>query len=139
MSNRKILIIDDDPDVRQAMHVRLKASGYDTSFASDVPSSIQQARDQQPGLIILDLGLPAGDGFAVMEQLKLQPDLAAIPIIVVSARDAFGNRDRVLAAGAQVYLQKPVNNAELLAIIRHALVEPALPKDVGPAGLQQLA
>ena len=131
---RPILIVDDDPDVRQAMQIRLKANSYDTCFASDALNSVTEARQQQPDLIILDLGLPGGDGFAVIESLKRHPALAMIPIIVVSARDARGNHERVIAAGAQVYLQKPVINAELLAIIRQTLGEPEQPGDAGITG-----
>ena len=134
MANKKILIVDDDPDVRQAMHIRLKANSYDTFFASDALNSVTEARKQQPDLIILDLGLPGGDGYVVMERLKRHPALSVIPIIVVSARDARGNHDRVIAAGAQVYLQKPVINAELLAIIRKTLGEPEQPGDAGMTG-----
>jgi DNA-binding response OmpR family regulator len=134
MANKKILIVDDDPDVRQAMHIRLKANSYDTFFASDALNSLTEARKQQPDLIILDLGLPGGDGYVVIERLKRHPALSVIPIIVVSARDARGNHERVIAAGAQVYLQKPVNNAELLAIIRQTLGEPAQPGDSGVTG-----
>ncbi|MEJ0006969.1 MAG: response regulator [Steroidobacteraceae bacterium] len=70
MANKKILIVDDDPDVRQAMHIRLKAHSYDTCFAFDAISSLTEARKQQPDLIILDLGLPGGDGYVVMERLS---------------------------------------------------------------------
>ena len=126
MGNKKILIVDDDPDVRNGMHVRLKANHYDTFFAGDALSSMTEARKHEPDLIILDLGLPAGDGFLVMERLKAIPALAVIPIIVVSARDVLANKERALKAGAKAYLQKPVDNAELLKAIRRALGEPAL-------------
>ena len=134
MANRKILIVDDDPDVRQAMHVRLKANGYDTFFATDALTSVAEARKQQPDLIILDLGLPGGDGYVVIERLRRYPALAVIPIIVVSARDVHGNHERAISAGAKVYLQKPVNNGELLAIIRQTLGEPEQPGDSGVTG-----
>ena len=134
MANIKILIVDDDIDVRQAMHVRLKANGYDTFFAADALSCVAEARKQQPDLIILDLGLPAGDGFIVIERLKRHPALSVIPIIVVSARDTRANKERAVKAGAQVYLQKPVDNAELLAVIRQALEQPAEPGDDAVTG-----
>jgi DNA-binding response OmpR family regulator len=137
MANKKILIVDDDPDVRHGMHVRLKANHYDTFFAVDALSSVMEARKQEPDLIILDLGLPAGDGFVVMERLKKVPTTALIPIVVVSARDARANRERAIKAGAVAFLQKPVDNAELLAVIRRALGEAAQPTepvvhDLGP-------
>jgi len=122
--NKKILIIEDDPDVRLGYHIRLKANNYDTFFAADALVSITEARKHQPDLIILDLGLPAGDGFVVMERLKANTHLAVIPIIVVSARDHRGNKDRALKAGAKAFLQKPVDNDELLAVIRQLLGEP---------------
>ena len=123
MSNKKILIIEDDPHVRLGYHVRLKANDYDTFFAADAIASVIEARKHQPDLIILDLGLPAGDGFLVMERLKASTHLAAIPIIVVSGRDPSANRQRALRAGAKAFLQKPVDNDELLAVIRQCLGE----------------
>lgn len=121
--NKKILIIEDDPDVRLGYHIRLKANNYDTFFAADALASLTEARKCQPDLIILDLGLPAGDGFVVMERLKVITHLAVIPIIVVSARDPRANRERALKAGAKAFLQKPVDNDELLAVIRQCLGE----------------
>lgn len=123
MSNKKILIIDDDHDVRLGYHIRLKANHYETFFAADSLSCIMEARKHQPDLIILDLGLPGGDGFVVMERLKTNTYLAVIPVIIVTARDPSPNRERALRAGAKAFLQKPVNNDELLAVIRQCLGE----------------
>jgi len=124
MSYKKILIVDDDSDVREGLHVRLTANHYETFFATDALSSLVEARKHKPDLIILDLGLPAGDGFLVMERLKTFRPLAVIPIIVVSGRDSYQNRERALRAGAKAFLRKPVDNAELLAVIRRVLEEP---------------
>ena len=128
MGNKKILIVDDDPDVLQSMHVRLKANHYDTFFAADALTSLTEARKHEPDLIILDLGLPAGDGFIVMERLKTIPSLAVIPVIVVSGRAGLPNQERAIKAGAKAFLEKPVDNAELLAVIRQALGETAQPE-----------
>jgi DNA-binding response OmpR family regulator len=128
VSNKKILIVDDDPDMRLGLHIRLKANHYDVVFAADGMASIAEARKHMPDLIILDLGLPAGDGFSVMERLKSNDSLALIPVIIVSARNRHANLERALKAGAMAFLQKPVDNAELLAVIRRALGEPAEPK-----------
>src|ERR1700680_2090670 len=125
MSQKTILIVDDDPDVRFGLHVRLKANHYDVIFAADGMASIAEARKHMPDLIILDLGLPAGDGFSVMERLKANDSLSLIPVIVVSARDRNANMERALKAGAKAFLQKPLDNAELLAVIRQALGEPS--------------
>jgi len=131
MESKTILIVEDDPDVRQGMYLRLRANHYETLLAGDALSGMAEARKHEPDLIILDLGLPAGDGFLVMERLKAVPALAVIPIIVVSARDARANQERAIKAGAAAFLQKPVDNAELLAVIRQSLGERA--RSVKPA------
>jgi CheY-like chemotaxis protein len=134
MGNKKILIVDDDPDVRLGVHLRLKANHYDTCFADDAFGAIAEARKHEPDLIILDLGLTAGDGFVVMERLKQDLSLAVIPVIVVSARDPHANRDRALKAGAKAFLQKPVDDAELLSAMRRAMGEPEQPPEHAPRG-----
>jgi DNA-binding response OmpR family regulator len=121
MANKRILIVDDDPDVLHGMHIRLRANDYDTFFAADALTAVAEARTCKPDLVILDLGLPAGGGFVVMERLKAFPSLAVVPIIVVSARDVAPNYARSIEAGADAFLQKPVDNAQLLAVIRQSL------------------
>ena len=123
MSNKKILIVEDDPDVRRGLHVRLQANNYDTCVAVDAISSVAEARKHKPDLILLDLGLPGGDGFMVMERFKTNPYLALIPVIIVSARTGNDNQVRAIKAGAKAFLEKPVDNEELLAVIRQVLGE----------------
>jgi two-component system KDP operon response regulator KdpE len=123
MSQKKILVVDDDPDMRLGLQLRLTANHYDVIFAADGVASIAEARKHMPDLMILDLGLPAGDGFSVLERLKVNESLSAIPVIVLSGRDRVGNWDRALKAGAKTFLQKPVANDKLLAVIRLVLAE----------------
>ena len=131
MPNKRILVVDDEPDVLQGMHIRLGANHYDTFFAADAPAAVAEARTCKPDLVILDLGLPAGGGFVVIESLKAIPSLAGVPIIVVSARDVGPNEGRALKAGADAFLQKPVDDAQLLAVIRQSLERPA-PEETVP-------
>ena len=121
MSGKKILIVDDDKDVLRGMNVRLKANGYDVVFAADGISAISAVRKEDPDVIILDIGLPGGDGFVVMEWLGSLLPVAQIPIIILTARDLSGNQERALNAGAQAFLQKPVDNDVLLETIRKVL------------------
>jgi two-component system KDP operon response regulator KdpE len=130
VAKKKILIVEDDPDVRRGMHLRLRANDYEVFFAADGMSSMVEARKHEPDLIILDIGLPAGDGFTVIERLKTIPSLEMIPIIIVSGRTGLPNQARAVKAGVKAFLQKPVDNAELLAVIRHSLGEPAEPEDL---------
>jgi DNA-binding response OmpR family regulator len=117
----KILIVDDDPDLRRALKLRLRASNYDTVHASDGYSAIAAAQKEQPNLIILDLGLPVGDGFVVLQRLHDNDNLSHIPVIVLTARDPQANEDRSLKAGAAAFFQKPVDNNELMEVIRATL------------------
>jgi DNA-binding response OmpR family regulator len=121
MANSKIMIVDDDPDLRQALRLRLRANDYDTVNAVDGYSAIAMAYKESPDLIILDLGLPAGDGFVVLDRLQKDDKLSAIPVIVLTARDPQGSERRALRAGATAFFQKPADNAELLDMIRATL------------------
>jgi DNA-binding response OmpR family regulator len=121
VSRKKILVVDDDPDVRLGLQLRLAANQYEVFFAADGVASIAEARKHMPDLVILDLGLPAGDGFSVLERLKANEKLSSIPVIVLSGRDRVGNRDRAIKAGARTFLQKPMANEKLLAVIRTVL------------------
>lgn len=119
------MIVDDDEDIRIGLNMRLRSEGYATCFAGDAVSAVATARRENPDLILLDLGLPAGDGFVVMKRLRLLPSLGCVPVIVYSAREARGNRERALQAGAVAYFQKPCDAHELLAAIRMAVGDPA--------------
>jgi DNA-binding response OmpR family regulator len=121
MDKPKILIVDDDANLRRALKIRLRANHYDTVQASDGYSAIAVAQKEQPNLIILDLGLPAGDGFVVLERLRDSDTLSNIPVIVLTARDPQSNKQQTLQAGATAFFQKPVDNGELLAVIRESL------------------
>ncbi len=131
MTNGKILIVDDDPDLRQALRLRLRANHYETVNACDGYSAIAQAYKERPNLIILDIGLPAGNGFVVLERLQKDDKLSTIPVIVLTARDPQSTEKLTLRAGAAAFFQKPADNAELLAVIgatlSHAESGPGLP------------
>ena len=119
----KILIVDDDPDLRMALKLRFRANSYETVHAVDGYSAISQAYKEKPDLIILDLGLPAGDGFVVLDRLHLNPELADIPVIVLTARDPESTERKALEMGAYAFFQKPADNGALLGVIRARLAQ----------------
>jgi DNA-binding response OmpR family regulator len=119
----KILIVDDDPDLRTALRVRLRANRYETVSAVDGYSAISQAYKEKPDLIILDIGLPAGDGFIVLDRLHKNPELADIPVIVLTARDPESTERKALEMGACAFFQKPADNGALLGVIRARLAQ----------------
>ena len=121
MRKPKILVVDDDPDLVKAMRLRLRANNCEVITVSDGYSVIGAAQKERPDVIILDLGLPAGDGFVVLERLQSSDALSGIPVIVLTARDPQGNEARALKAGAAAFFQKPVDNDELMNVIRVSL------------------
>jgi DNA-binding response OmpR family regulator len=123
ISKHKILVIDDDPDLVRALRLRLRANNYDIVTASDGYSAIAVAQKEHPNLILLDLGLPVGDGFVVLERLQKSDVLSNVPVIVLSARDPQNNEARALRMGAAAFFQKPADNEELLNVIRVSLPE----------------
>ena len=123
-TTKRIMVVDDDPDLLRGLTIRLKASGFEVIVASDAIAAVSRARKDSPDLIILDIGMPGGDGFQVMERLKAVMGQARIPIIVVSARDPSINKERALQSGASAYFQKPVDNMALLNAINRALEAP---------------
>jgi len=121
MNRTKIMIVDDDPELRMALKLRLRANHYDTVSACDGYSAIALAQKEHPNLILLDLGLPAGDGYVVLKRLRDSDTLSDIPVIVLTARDPRANEDRSLQAGAAAFFQKPADNHELLEVIQATL------------------
>lgn len=116
-----ILVVDDDPEMRLALMIRLKANNYDVIFADDGVNSIKAAREHHPELVLLDLGLPVGDGFTVLERMQENKSLRLIPTIVITGRDRIANKDRAMMAGAKAFLQKPIDNTQMMMTIANCL------------------
>ncbi len=120
-ARKTILVVDDDPDQLQGLSIRLKASGYKVAVTSDCVQTISAVRRVQPDLVLLDIGLPAGDGYLVLERLAKLNLLLTLPVIVVSAEDEAVHRQKALGAGAVAFFQKPADYAELHTAIEGAL------------------
>ena len=118
---QKILVIEDDPVARADLEARLAANGYTVARAADAASALTVVNRERPDLILLDLGLPAGDGFLVLERLRKIETLSAIPVLVVTGRSDPETRTRVAAMGIASLLVKPVGTEALLGAIGSAL------------------
>ena len=114
----KVLIVEDDPQLRRALTINLRARGYDVQGVGDGTSALSAAAAELPDLVILDLGLPDMDGVEVIAGLR---GWTAVPIIVLSARDGQGDKVAALDAGADDYVTKPFGMDELLARLRASL------------------
>jgi two-component system cell cycle response regulator DivK len=118
---KRILIVEDHADMRTWLGTLFKAQGYETVFASDGVTAIMAAQKENPDIVLLDLGLPGGDGFTIIERFAGNQKLAAVPIIVLSGSDPSAHEDRALKAGAKKFFQKPADLKDLLAAIKELL------------------
>ena len=117
-----ILIVDDQPELAAMIADVLGDAGYATRIAGDGRHALAEVQANPPDLVVLDVQMPEVDGFEVATMLKSDPATATIPIIMVSAQDGRGARVIGLESGAEDYLGKPVDPAELLARIRNLLL-----------------
>jgi DNA-binding response OmpR family regulator len=116
--SKRILIIDDERDFVLSLTVLLKSKGYSTFAAYDSYFGIDSAHKKNVDLIILDLGLPAGGGFFVLESLKNSMETYHIPILILTAQDNKELEEKALKMGAAKYIRKPFENKELVDTIK---------------------
>jgi two-component system KDP operon response regulator KdpE len=115
---KKILVVDDERQIRRALGLNLSARNYQVVFAETGEAAMQATASEHPDLVLLDLGLPGITGIGVIEALR---GWSSVPIIVLTARDDEHSKVIALDAGADDYITKPFGMAELLARIRAAL------------------
>jgi two-component system KDP operon response regulator KdpE len=113
-----VLVVEDEPPMRRLLHVTLKQHGYRVVEAATGKVGIEFARTRTPSIVLLDLGLPDVDGIEVIDAIRRT---SRVPIVVISARDAVGEKVNVLDRGVNDYITKPFGSEELLARMRVAL------------------
>ena len=124
-----VLLIEDEPDMRRFLETTISAHDYRYAEATTAREGLAQAASRNPDVILLDLGLPDGDGIDVTRRIR---EWAAVPIIVISARGREQDKIAALDAGADDYLTKPFGVGELLARLRVALRHASRPADGSP-------
>jgi len=105
----KILVVEDNEQNMYLMTFILEKNGYEVVQARDGREGIELATSVKPTLILLDIELPVMDGYAVVRELRGNPELAGVPIVAVTSYAMAGDRERVLAAGCTGYIEKPIN------------------------------
>ena len=114
----RVLVVEDDEDIADVLRRSLRQEGHEVRTAADGEEALEAARDFSPDLVVLDLGLPKLDGVEVCRQLRTASD---VPILILTARTDTADRVEGLDAGADDYLVKPFERAELLARLRALL------------------
>jgi DNA-binding response OmpR family regulator len=131
----RVLVVEDDEDIAQALQRSLRMEGYEVRIALDGSAGLEMAHTFVPDLVILDLGLPQVDGIDVARGMRARDD---VPILILTARDALESRVEGLDAGADDYLVKPFERQELLARMR-ALLRRRPPRGSAPLRVGDLS
>jgi DNA-binding response OmpR family regulator len=117
-TKKKILVVEDEPDIRELVRYNLEQAGFRVVEADDGEDALLKVRDEQPALVILDLMLPQGDGLEICRILRGAPATAALPIVMLTAKAAEVDRVLGLEFGADDYVTKPFSIRELLARVK---------------------
>jgi CheY-like chemotaxis protein len=129
----KILVADDNVVVLKALSIKLKSAGYEVRTAMDGSTAVSCVRRDRPDLIILDINFPpdvahgggiSWDGFLILDWLRRIDEVRETPIIFITSAEPVKFRQKALAAGAIAFFQKPIDQEELLSVIRHTVGDP---------------
>ena len=124
---KKILIVDDERDIVKAVMIRLQGAGYDVVTAFDGAQGVFMAHKEKPDLIILDIRMPAGNGFSVAQRLKRSIHTFTIPVIFLTGSPEKNAEEKAMALGARFYIKKPYDPEELLDAVKRALEKDSEP------------
>jgi len=122
---KRILVVEDQDDLRGILRDLLTGSGYEVAEATDGGGAVVKAKSERPDLILMDIQLPGLNGYEATRQIKAEPTLMATPVIAVSSFAMKGDEEKARAAGCDVYVTKPYSPLQLLRIIRDLLGEKA--------------
>lgn len=121
----RVLVVDDQPENLQLMTYLLEASGHETFAAVDGEDGVSAARRLRPAVVVMDLRMPKLSGFEAAAVLKGDPDLREIPLVAVTAYAMVGDREKVIAAGFEGYITKPIDPTTFVRQVEAFLPEPA--------------
>jgi CheY-like chemotaxis protein len=115
---RRVLVVDDDPEIVTFLATLLELEGIDSTVATSAAAALEKLEHAVPHLVLLDIAMPDRDGLDLCRALKKDPRTCNVPVFVVSARPGKDVVERALAAGAEEFIRKPFENQELIARIR---------------------
>jgi len=125
MTKKRILYVEDNPQNKRLVNKVLTAKGYQVLEAEDGLQGVDMALTERPDLILMDINIPGVDGMEATARLKAS-DVKYIPIIALTANAMRGDRERIMAAGCDEYLQKPLSNALLLETVQRFIGLPTV-------------
>jgi len=129
---RRILVVDDDPDILEVVRINLELEGFEVETAVDGLEALDRAADLPPDLVLLDIMMPRLDGLATLRRMRHLPTTTNVPIVLLTARGLPADRVRGLELGADDYIAKPFDVTELVARVKAILRRTAAARDVSP-------
>ncbi len=121
MQGNKILVVDDEPNIVRSLTFVLNKGGYDVSFARDGEQAMTMIRDSKPNILILDVMMPNKSGYEVCNEIKSDPDLRDIHVVMLTAKGQDDDRETALSQGADEYISKPFSPIKILARVKELL------------------
>jgi len=121
MLGKKILVVDDEPNIVRSLTFVLDKGGYDVSIAGDGVEAMSMIRESKPNILILDVMMPNKSGYDVCSEIKSDPELRDIHVVMLTAKGQVGDREAALSQGADEYISKPFSPIEILARVKELL------------------
>jgi DNA-binding response OmpR family regulator len=115
---RLVLVLEDEPNISEAIRFILRRDGWNVLSRADGADALNLIEAEAPALLILDVMLPGQSGLDILQTIRAHPELADLPVIVLTAKGQAADRDRAMRSGASLYMAKPFANSELLAAVR---------------------
>jgi len=121
--NKKVLLIEDEPNIIEAVSFILSRDGWDVKTHSNGHDAVDAVRNRTPDLIILDVMLPGKSGFDILKEIRSEQQFALTPVLMLTARGQVKDREMAEKAGASRYMTKPFSNAEVLDAVRSMVAQ----------------
>ena len=120
---KKIMVIDDEPYIARVIKFKLEQEGYTVFSANDGLTGLEKIRQEKPDLVLLDVMMPGLTGYEVCQKIKADPQLASIPVVILTAKGQERDREEGLSVGASDYITKPFSPNRLLELVRNMVGE----------------
>ena len=124
MSGKRVLVVDDEPNILRTLTFVLKKEGYDVSSATNGEEAMAEVRSSKPDLIFLDIMMPKKNGYEVCQEIKDDPNLSDIHIIMLTAKGQDADREKGLSVGAEEFMTKPFSPIQVIGRVRELLGSP---------------
>jgi two-component system, cell cycle response regulator DivK len=120
---KKVLIAEDNVVNRELLRELLESRGYSVCEACDGQEALEAVQETRPDILLLDIGMPVLDGYAVIQKIRADPSLAELPVLAITAYAMHGDQEKIMKSGFDGYLSKPVNASSLMAEIDRLLIK----------------